>query len=210
MKLRSLLARGTAAVLLASGVAVAGSTLTSAPASAASGACRPSQAGDVRTVWGKVQRSFILTDAERYEIARGTSAQRRVTFSTTRSRTNQVTASVEASAEFGNKLFAKAEVKVGVEYGHARTTSTHQSRTDVVNFDRPGNYYAAQGFEFFKVTWANQRCVRPHIGADRDEYIWKTSNNGRIAGFDTVTGTVRCGDSYGASTFRRFVSDRRC
>lgn len=209
MNLRSLVAQGTVALLLASGAAVVTTAVTAAPADAA-GTCTRAQAGKTRVVFGGVRRTYILADAKRIEVARGTTGSRSVTFGSQKSKTNQVKVSASASAEFKAGIFGKAEVTVGGEWGRATTTSTHYSETTTWNFNRPGVYYVSRGFETFRISYSAQRCRRPNIGAGPNEFSWIQYNSGKVFGFGTVDGTVRCGDSYGAGSYRAFVKARRC
>jgi hypothetical protein len=209
MNVRSLLAQGAVALMLASGAAVVGSTVAATPAGAA-GSCAKANAGKTRVVFGVVRRTFVIADAKRIEVARGTTGSRSVTFGSQKSKTNEVRVSASASASFKAGIFGKAEVTVGGEWGRHTTTSTHYQETTTWNFNKPGVYYVSRGFETFNVAWSAQRCRRPHIGAGPNEYAWMQYNSGRAIGFGTVDGTVRCADSYGGGTYRAFVKARRC
>ena len=208
LTVRKAAASAASALTMAGGLAVVGTTVTAAPASAGT-PCSESSAGKTRKVFGRGAHQFVLTEAYRVEVPRGGGYSEAVKFSRTVTKTNSVKLSAEVSTKFSAGIFAEAEAKFGGEYGHVNTKTELSETTKTWTFGSPGVYYVARGLETFKIPVTLQRCRRPSVGSPEGTFEWISYAGGNVTGWGRVDGAARCNGSY-SGDFRAFVKARRC
>lgn len=210
MRAHRFLSRALAATLVASGLSVVSYATVAPSANAVSGACKKAQAGKVRYLYSSGKKTFRITEQKRVEISKGSDFSSEVSWTQTESHTNSVKLSSEVSVSVKAGIFGGAEAKVGGEYGKENTTSVQREERQTWHLSAPGNWYIARGFQTFKIGVTLQRCRRPNIGAEPNEYAWMTYSSGTVKGFSTVEGSIKCNLKPGTGTFRYFVKKQYC